>query len=93
MSIHPGPWRVKHGYQIVDGNGVRIVDAERTGLNDATIQDCLRLIAAAPAMLKALQAVYAGVVKSRNEERLVINISLQAFKDVEAAISKATEPE
>ena len=48
-----------------------------------------RLIAAAPELYEALQDVCAGCVNSIKGDRLVLNISLEAFKKMEAALRKA----
>lgn len=48
-----------------------------------------RLIAAAPEMLEALEAIYAGVVSGEGE-RVNLNVSLGAFKALESALAKAT---
>lgn len=47
------------------------------------------LIAGAPGLYEALAGIYAGVINASDDKRVVMNISVEAFKAMEAALAKA----
>ena len=95
MSTHTkGPW-------VVDGSGIRAIVrgvdvtivAVRHRLAAEVHEANARMIAAAPELLDALQALYAGPCSAYDEPertRISMNVSREAFKKMEAAIAKAT---
>ncbi len=89
MTNHtPGPWRVEESTTgaallVIAANGLRVADIQRQSRTDLRPENA-RLIAAAPALLEAAEAVLAAF-----EGDLVDHPAQNTLDALEAAIARA----